>query len=119
MNIDAPFQIASDGRTALTSDDDHIADMIVNVLLTRPGERVNRPEFGCGLAHFVHAKNSPELAAATQFTAHAELQQCLGDIIELSALTVEARGSTLALFVSYIVRRTGERRDITRELGLP
>ena len=38
-------------------------DMIEQLLFTRPGERVNRPDFGSGLMQLVFAPNSPELAA--------------------------------------------------------
>ena len=37
-------------------------DMIEQVLFTAPGERVNRPDFGCGLLQMVFGPNSSELA---------------------------------------------------------
>ena len=43
--------------------------MIEQLLFTEPGERVNRPDFGSGLLQLVFAPNSPELAAALQFTS--------------------------------------------------
>ena len=49
---------------ATTDDDDHVRDLIEQVLFTAPGERVNRPDFGSGLLQLVFAPNSPELAAA-------------------------------------------------------
>ena len=47
--------------------DDHIRDLIEQVLFTSPGERVNRPDFGSGIIQLVFAPNSTELATATQF----------------------------------------------------
>src|SRR5262245_13742569 len=116
MNIDYPFHFDSRGRTAATDDDEHIRDMIEQLLLTSPGERVNRPEFGSGLLKMIFAPNSPELAAALQMTTQAAIQRWLGDLIELRALEVTAEDSTLSLLVSYIVRRTNEARtaEITR-----
>ena len=64
MNIDFPFHFDGSGRTASTDDDDHIRDMIEQLLFTSPGERVNRPDFGSGLLQLVFAPNSPELASA-------------------------------------------------------
>ena len=43
MNIDFPFHFDNRGRTAPTGDDDHIRDLIEQLLFTSPGERVNRP----------------------------------------------------------------------------
>ena len=57
--------------------------MIEQFLFTNPGERVNRPDFGSGLLQMVFAPNSPELAAALQFTVQAGLQRWLGDVIEV------------------------------------
>ena len=106
MNIDYPFQFDRRGRTALTDDDDHIRDMIEQYLFTSPGERVNRPDFGSGLLQMVFAPNSPEIAAALQFTIQAGLQQWLGDLIEVKSLEVASRDAELRVDVQYVVRRT-------------
>ena len=120
ININFPFHFDSRGRTALTGDDDHIRDMIEQFLFTNPGERVNRPDFGSGLLHLVFEPNSPELAAALQTTIQAGLQQWLGDLIEVHALEVTSKDSTLHVVVQYAVRRTGERRTETLDQsGVP
>jgi uncharacterized protein len=108
MNIDFPFQFDGRGRTAATDDDDHIRDMIEQLLFTSPGERVNRPDFGSGLLQMVFAPNSPELAATLQYTTQAALQRFMGDLIELQSLEVTAEDSTLSVVVSYIIKRTGD-----------
>lgn len=110
MNIDFPFHFDNLGRTATTSDDDHIRDMIEQLLFTNPGERVNRPDFGSGLLQLVFAPNSPELAATLQFTMQASLQRWLGDLIEVQALEVTSEDSQLRVFLQYVVKRTGEQR---------
>ena len=106
MNIDYPFHFDSRGRTATTSDDDHIRDMIEQFLFTNAGERVNRPDFGSGLLQMIFAPNSPELAAAVQFTVQGGLQRWLGDVIEVRAVEVTSVESTLRVEVKYLVRRT-------------
>jgi len=106
MNIDYPFHFDERGRTAVTDDDDHIRDMSEQFLLTSPGERVNRPDFGSGLLQMVFAPNSPELAAALQFTIQAGLQQWLGDLIEVKKLDVVSKDAELRVDVQYVVRRT-------------
>jgi phage baseplate assembly protein W len=106
MNIDYPFQFDRRGRAAITDDDDHIRDMIEEFLFTNPGERVNRPDFGSGLLQMVFEPNSPELAAALQFTIQAGLQQWLGDLIEVQRLTVVSQDAQLRVDVQYVVRRS-------------
>jgi phage baseplate assembly protein W len=106
MNIDYPFHFDRRGRTAATGDEDHIRDMIEEFLLTSPGERVNRPDFGSGLLQMVFEPNSPELAAALQFTIQAGLQQWLGDLIEVKRLEVTSSKADLRVEVQYVIRRT-------------
>ena len=109
MQIDYPFHFNNLGRTAETTDDNHIQDMIEQVLFTSPGERVNRPNFGSGLMQLVFAPNSDALAAATQLTVQSSLQQWLGDIINVEAVIVENEESMLTVSVQYGIRRTQER----------
>ena len=113
MNIDFPFHFDHRGRTAATDEDDHIRDLIEQFLLTSPGERVNRPEFGSGLLQMVFAPNSPELAAALQFTIQAGLQQWLGDLIVVQQLEVTSEDAQLRVTLQYLVRRTQQTRTAT------
>lgn len=113
MNIDYPFHFDDKGRTAATNDNDHIRDMIEELLFTNPGERVNRPDFGTGLMQMVFAPNSPELAAALQFTLQAALDRWLGDVIEVRNLEVASQDATLTIDLTYAQRKTGETRHET------
>lgn len=119
MNIDYPFHFDSRGRSAITDDDDHIRDMIEQFLFTNAGERVNRPDFGSGLLQMVFAPNSPELAAAVQFTVQAGLQRWVGDVIEVQAVDVISEEATLRVGVKYQVRRTQETRVATFTRSTP
>jgi phage baseplate assembly protein W len=121
MDFDFPFHFDALGRTAATGGvggDDHIRDMIEQLLFTSPGERVNRPDFGSGLLQLVFAPNSPELAAALQFTVQAALQRFLGDVIEVQSLAVSSVDASLAVVVRYSVRQSGEVRTETFERGV-
>src|ERR671918_692599 len=104
MNIDYPFHFDERGRTASTDADDHVRDMIEQLLFTNPGERVNRPDFGSGVLQLVFGPNSPELAAALEFSLQSALQQWLGDVVDVTALTVESDESVLSIDVAYIIR---------------
>jgi uncharacterized protein len=110
MHIDFPVRIDGRGRIAATTHDDHIRDLIEQVLFTSPGERVNRPNFGCGLLQLVFAPNSDELATATQFLAQGALQTWLGDLIQVESVQVLSYESALIVTVQYIVRRDQQRQ---------
>jgi hypothetical protein len=110
MNLDYPYRLDGRGRTALTDDDDYVRGLIEQILFTVPGERVNRPDFGCGLLQLVFSPNSPELAAAMQFTVAASLQQWLGDLVQIQDVRVDADGGTLSVTVAYVVVRTQQQQ---------
>lgn len=118
MNIDFPFHFDNRGRTALTDDDDHIRDMIEQVLFTSPGERVNRPTFGSGLMQLVFQPNSNEFATTTQFLVQGALQQWLGDLIEVNDVDVESDDSTLLVTIKYTVRRTQQQKVAQFQRGV-
>ena len=115
MDIDFPFHFDSRGRTALADRDDHVRDLIEQLIFTSPGERVNRPDFGSGLLQLVFGPNSPELAATVQFTLQAALQRWLGDVVQVTALDVSAEDSTLRLSLTYRLMDTGEERSVDFE----
>ena len=110
LDIAFPFHIDSRGRTATAGYDGHVRDMIEQLLFTSPGERVMRPDFGCGLLDLVFAPNSPELASALQLSVHAALQRWLGDVLDVDALDVTGEEDAVRVQLSYTVRRTGTQR---------
>jgi phage baseplate assembly protein W len=110
MDIDFPYQFDHRGRTAETGHEDHIRDMIEQVLFTSPGERVNRPTFGSGLLQLLFAPNSDELAGTTQFLVQGALQEWLGDLIQVETVLAESEESTLRVTVEYIIRRDQSRQ---------
>jgi uncharacterized protein len=118
MDIAYPFRIDGRGRTADAGRDEHIRQMIEQVLFTSPGERVNRPTFGTGLQQLVFAPNSEEIATATEFVVQAALQEWLGEVIQVEAVKVESREATLEITVQYLVRRTQQRQvaQFSREI---
>ena len=118
MQIGYPLHFDGRGRTAEAGQDRHIRDLIEQVLFTTPGERVNRPTFGCGLLGLVFEPTGDALAAAVQLGAQGALQQWLGDLIQVEAVAVTSEDATLRIVVQYIVRRTQERRQERFERGL-
>jgi len=116
---DYPFHIDGRGWTGETDEDDHIRDLIHQVLFTSPGERVNRPDFGCGLKQMVFAPNSDALAAATQMLVHGALQRWLAGVIQIERVEVEAQDERLLVTVAYSKRSTGEwRQDLFSPAGV-
>lgn len=118
IRIDYPFDFDERGRTALTTEYDHIRDMIEQFLFTRAGERVNRPDFGGGLLDVVFEPNSDALGSSLQRTAQAGLQQYLGDLITVQVLVASTEEAVLRVDVRYLVKRSSETRTESFERSL-
>jgi uncharacterized protein len=108
--VDFPFRFDGRGRTATTDRDGWVRDLIIQVLFTSPGERVNRPDFGCGLRRLVFMPNSDALATATQFQVQTALQRWLAEVIKVQDVLVAPRDGELAITVIYIRLDLAERR---------
>ena len=116
--IDYPFHFDGRGRTAQCSEEEYIRELIEQVLLTAPGERVMRPEFGSGVRQLLFGAASPEVATATQYLVQGSLQQWLADLITVEAVDVQAREGELLIKVQYVVRRNQSRaRTVVRMDG--
>lgn len=114
-----PLRIDGRGRTATADDESYLRGLIELVLFTRPGERVNRPDFGSGVDALVFAPGGDELANATQALVHAALQRHLGDLVRVDQVDVRSEESTLEVTVVYAPLRApaGDGRRILRVSG--
>lgn len=113
VEIAFPYRLDDRGRTATAAYDDHVEQMLVLLLLTQPGERVNLPTFGCGLLDQVFAPNSPEIAAALNVTIAAAISLWLRDVLSVTSLDVTAQGSQLIVNLGYTVLATGSAASLT------
>jgi phage baseplate assembly protein W len=108
MNLAFPYGFDRSGRTASASQPQHLSDLIGQVLLTAPGERVNRPTFGSGTGQLVFAPASDTLAAAQQQLIQAALQQWLSDLVRVQSVQVSTSGGQMTLTVAYTTVQTNQ-----------
>lgn len=109
-----PFQIAAaSGRIAEASYAAHVAEMVRQVLLTSPGERVNRPEFGAGLRRLLFAPNSSALQATTELIVRQALTRSLADHLTVRSVTLSgAKEAELGQLIVTVVYELLEDRSI-------
>jgi phage baseplate assembly protein W len=116
-----PFAIdAGSGQAARASYQDHVDQMIRQVLLTDPGERVCLPTFGAGLRRLIFAPISAQLGATTQMIVTQALTTWLGDQISVQKVTVEtsaddpqAAAGFVMVTVAYTLLETQSIRTTT------
>jgi phage baseplate assembly protein W len=88
----------------------HVEQMMMQVLLTAPGERVNRPEFGCGVRRMVFAPNSVVSASLAQVSVVQALERWLGSVLTVEDVEVVPVEERLDIKIRYRIRALGEQR---------
>ncbi len=116
-HVGFPLRVTAQRRTALLDDDAYLRGLVEAVIFTRPGERVNRPDFGSGIDQLVFAPAGGEIADATKALVHGALQRALGDLLRVEDVTVEAVESSLRVTIVYTPLISGapgpDRRALT------
>jgi phage baseplate assembly protein W len=113
-DIAFPFAIdAASGQAAQTAYPDHVDQMIRQVLLTDPGERVCLPTFGAGLRRLLFAPIGAQLQSSTQMIVTQSLQTWLAGQITVKSVTVQTPASTpgvpegtILITVGYVLIET-------------
>ena len=96
-----PFAIdAASGQAAQTDYASHVEQMIQQVLLTDPGERVCMPTFGAGLRRLLFAPMNSSLTATTNLIVTQALNQWLGNQITVQKVIVQTQDSSTGGTVS-------------------
>jgi phage baseplate assembly protein W len=103
------------GRTADTGLARHVADLVEAVLFTAPGERVNRPDFGAGLAQLLFAPVDESVVSAAELQARSGLQRWLGEVVDVEDLAVELDDAAVRVTVRYRLRASGSTAAVTFE----
>ncbi len=112
-----PFRIVG-GQAAIADYPAHVAQMVKQVLLTDPGERVCLPTFGAGLRRLLFAPIGAGIESATELTVRQALDTWLGDQIIVSgvAVTMPEEGR-IDIEVRYELIETREQHATTIELN--
>ena len=119
-SLQYPFSIDKGlGIAALETDyAKHVKQLIIQVLLTSPGERVNRPDFGCGLRKMVFEPLYEITDTLVQITVLESLERWLGDIIKVNYVNVDVVQEKLLVHINYILIRTREKQYLNVEVAL-
>jgi len=96
----------------------HVEQMMLQVLFTNPGERINLPEFGCGLRQMVFAPNSEATANLLQVTIYESLEKWLGDLIEVIEVRATPIEETLQVGIVYLLKARQQRLYLNIEVTL-
>ncbi len=109
-----PVEADANGQIALAQAEESIRQAIWMILSTAPGERLMRPDFGCGIHNLVFALNN----AGTIGQVVSEVQRALTlwepriEVISVDAMPDAAQPNLLQIEIKYVVRTTNHRFNL-------
>lgn len=120
MATSPSFSLAGpvNGRFEWVRDNDSIRDVLWNILLTSPGERLMRPEFGAGIKQFIHQPNNEttrRLIAEQALKAIQKWEPRI-QVLELRVDNSAQALNEVTLRILYQIKQTGEHNSL--QLGL-
>ena len=95
----------------------HVEQLIKQVIFTAPGERINRPDFGCGLKRMLFAPNNQVSATLAQVTVFEALNRWLSSAIRVDEVRVRAIDERLEVRIAYTLKVRQERRYLNMEVA--
>ena len=120
-----PFRVDSgSGQAAEASYQDHVDQMIRQILLTDPGERVCLPTFGAGLRRLLFAPVNAQLQATLTLVVTQALDTWLANQITVQKVAVATAASTpgvpdsvIVITISYVLIETQSMRQTQVQVG--
>ena len=116
IGITLPIQLGNTGYFQQSFDSlTQIKSNFINLILTRKGERVHQPEFGCGIHDYLFEQLTPENINNIRNSVVLAVEKWM-PFLELVGLDVMAdsdiiNSNTIRLYVMYQLRRNPNIRD--------
>jgi uncharacterized protein len=113
--LEYPYKVSGQGVPNTTDAASHLEQLILQVLFTNPGERINLPEFGAGVQRLLFSPNSDALRTSAQFLISTNLSQWLGDRIDVEQVTVTSDAGNeeqVTIEIVYVVKQTQQRQSM-------
>lgn len=116
IGITLPLQLGNTGYFEQSFDTlTQVKSNFINLILTRRGERVHQPEFGCGIHDYLFEQLTPENIEGARLSVVQAIERWM-PFLELAAFELNAGESDLdnnriRLYVGYVLRRNPNIRD--------
>lgn len=116
IGITLPLQLGNTGYFEQSFDTlTQVKSNFINLILTRKGERVHQPEFGCCIHDYLFEQLTPENIEGAQNCVLDAVEQWM-PFLELVQFTLDAAPSDidrnrLQLYVGYRLRQSPNIRD--------
>jgi len=112
--------LTDDGRMAYTTEDDSVREVIRNILLTRPGERLRRNNFGAGITRFIHQSNTVTTRTMIANVVRKAIEQWETRVIveNVEVIPDQLELATVHINIRYQMRYSRRLNQLTLSLDL-
>jgi phage baseplate assembly protein W len=116
IGITLPIQIGNMGYFQQSFDTlVQVKSNFLNLILTRKGERVHQPEFGCGIHDYLFEQLTPENIEGARLSVVTAVERWMPFLeliqFELNASPNEVDNNKLQLYVGYRLKKNPNIRD--------
>ncbi len=103
-----------EGQISTSEGEDLVRESIMIILGTSPGERVMRPDFGCGINQLVFAPNNSSTATLVAFHVKEALLKWEPriEVQEVTAAPDPDEGHRLNIRITYIIKTSNTKRNL-------
>lgn len=115
-DLDNKFRLSRVGDLRINYDEEAVVTAVENILLTKVGERVMRPDFGSYLEKYLFEPLSEEVAYKIGLEVLRALKQDDRYDVENVDVAVDERRGAYVLTINLKLRGFGERLQIVRIL---
>ncbi len=117
QSMSFPPHVGTDGSMQWSSGELNVREAICIIVRTRPGERVMRPDFGCGLDRYLFEPNSIATLRLIQEEVKLSIQRweprvILNDIV-VAVNPTDARAVDITIYYTLVATQTPERLNMT------
>jgi phage baseplate assembly protein W len=116
IGITLPIQLGNTGYFQQSFDTlTQVKSNFINLILTRKGERVHQPDFGCGIHDYLFEQLTPENIEGARLSVVDAVERWMPFLelvqFELNAEPAELDNNRLKLYVGYRLRKNPNIRD--------
>ena len=116
IGITLPIQIGNMGYFQQAFDTlTQVKSNFINLILTKKGERVHQPEFGCGIHDYLFEQLTPENIEGARFSVVNAVERWMPFLelvqFELNASPNDLDNNRLQLYVGYRLKQNPNIRD--------
>lgn len=106
MHVNAPFTVLHNTVESVPAVL-YVEQLIGQVLFIQKGQRVNRPNFGCGIAYLVFDPLSSPTAGVTEHMVQSQLQNFVSEVADILSVKATTQDAELHVTVKYFNKITG------------